>query len=369
MLAITLITLASLVGSFCCSLLEACVFSVSRSRIESLRNEGHRSGEVLARMRANIDEAIAAILIINTFAHSFGAVLAGGLVDRYYGDWRLGVLTSAILFAVFFTVSVLFFSEIVPKSLGVNYANRLAPYIALPLYWLIVALKPMVFVCVAVTRLWGKDTGLHHATEQDIINLAALGHRQGQILPEEVNWVTNALRLNDMTAYNLMTPNNVVERVPEGLKLADTTIDTQHWRFSRLPVCRNDAPDEIVGVVHRAAVFDALARDKFDRTMADLMLPARVVPAETPANELLELFLRERRHLFCVQSKEEVFIGVVTLEDVLECLLGVEIVDESDLHEDMQQVALQKRKQLLQQSEDLIQSQVEERSQSTTPSP
>jgi CBS domain containing-hemolysin-like protein len=361
MLPIVLITCVSLVGSFFCSLLEACIYSVSRTRIESLRREGHPSGERLALIRANVDEAIAAILILNTVANSGGAAWAGALVSKQFGDTSLGVFSAVFIFAALFTTSVLLFSEIVPKSIGVQFANSVAPAISLPLRWLIVLLWPAVRVCVAVTRLWGSNSHISHATEDDIINLARLGGRHGQILPQEAQWVANALRLNDVTAYDLMTPNTVVARVLETDSLENTRIDAQHWRFSRLPVCRDDNPDEIVGIVHRAKVFDALAKDEFDRTVRDLMLPADFVSDGTPANELLDDFLGKRRHLFCVVNDSGAFIGVVSLEDVVECLLGAEIVDESDLHEDMQEVARQRRRRLLKESRELIRTQEEER--------
>jgi CBS domain containing-hemolysin-like protein len=354
MLTILIITAVSLVCAFFCSLAETCIYSITRSRIESLRREGKPSGARLAQLRANIDETIAAILILNTFANSFGAVLAGGVVDREYGSWRLGVLTASIVFGFLFTSTILFFSEIIPKSLGVKFANRVGPALATPLVWLVRILKPLVLMSVAVTRLWGKGTHLHHATEEDIINLAALGQRQGQILPQEAKWVANALRLNDMTAYDLMTPNTVVARLPETLPLRGLTIDAQHWRFSRIPVCLDDNPDAIVGVIHRQRVFDALAKDQFHLTMRDLMIPPDFVDEKTPAHQLLDEFLKKRRHLFCVKDEAGAFIGVVTLEDVLECLLGLEIVDERDAHVDMQELARQRRQMLLEQSRKLI---------------
>ena len=339
LLLIGLVALTSLTVSFVCSLMEAALYSVSRSRIETLSRGGDRRGAVLARLRARIDEPIAAILILNTVANTIGAVWMGALVAAHFGNHVLGVFSGV------FTACLLFFSEISPKSLGFRFAGQLAPALARPLQLLVWLLWPLVRLCVLVTHLWGKEAHISHATAEDIVSLAQLVEREGGIQPHEVQWVANALRLDTVTARDLMTPNSVVARVPVSLALRDTQINADHWRFSRLPVCRADNPDDIVGVVHRRKVFEALARDEFDRKIFDLMESAEFVPESTLAHHLLGLFLKKRRHLFCVRDTSAAFIGVVTLEDVLECLIGREIVDEKDLHEDMQ--ALARRREAL----------------------
>jgi CBS domain containing-hemolysin-like protein len=331
----------SLLVSFFCSLFEACLYSVSRSRVETLSRSGDRRGKVLARLRSRIDEAIAAVLILNTVSNTVGAAWIGALVAKRYGDALVGVCSGV------FTACVLFLAEIAPKSIGVRFANALAPAVAMPLQAIVWALWPLVRLCVLFTRLWGRNAHISHGTVEDIISLAQLVERQGTIQPHEAQWVTNALRLDELTAYDLMTPNPVVARVPDSMRLRDTAVNADHWRFSRLPVCRSEDPDDIVGVVHRRKVFDALAQDKFDLTMRDLMEKPVFVPETMPAHNLLDDFLKKRRHLFCVKDEAGAFTGVVTLEDVLESLIGREIVDETDLHEDMQAVARRRKSALL----------------------
>jgi CBS domain containing-hemolysin-like protein len=333
----------SLVASFLCSLTEACIYSVSRSRIETLRRSGLRRGAVLAHLRQHIEGSIAAVLIINTIANVVGGILAGALAANVYGSKWLG------LFSGIFTVVILFFGEIIPKSLGVRFANSLPPALAIPIQVMVWLLWPAIQVCIALPRLWGKNVRIAHATEEDIISLTQIVENQGAIYPHEAQWVTNALRLNDVTAYDLMTPNPVVARVPVNMALRQAQINADHWRFSRLPVCDGNDPDKIVGVVRRGRVFDALARDEFDKTMGELMQKAVFVPENMPAHQLLDEFLKKRYHLFCVQNEAGQFTGVVTLEDVLECLLGREIVDETDLHEDMQELARRRKEALLAQ--------------------
>ena len=341
LMLIFIIAGVSILVSFCCSILEAGLFSITRSRIETLRRQGDPRGETLAKLRQHIDESIAAILIVNTIAHTIGAAWAGALVRELYDSFALGV------FSAVFTFAILFFSEIIPKSLGVRYAAFLAPLFALPLQIMTWSLWPLVKICVLATRFWGKGHGASDSSEEDIISLASLVHRQGEIAEREAQWVANALRLNNVTAYDLMTPNPVVSRVGAAMTLKEAKIDHEHWRFSRIPVCEPGKPDRIVGVVQRRHVFDALARDEFDKNMQDLMAPPEFVPETLPAHQLLDRFLEKRRHLFCVLDETEIFTGVVTLEDVLECLLGQEIVDETDLHEDMQAVAKERKEALL----------------------
>ncbi|MFP4380147.1 MAG: CNNM domain-containing protein [Candidatus Sumerlaeia bacterium] len=341
LLLIPIITGVSLITSFFCSMLEACMYSVTRSQIETLRRSGDARGRVLARVRRQIDESIAAILIVNTIANTAGAAWAGALVRELYGNSYLAIFSGA------FTFAVLFFSEIVPKSLGVRFANSLAPNLAIPLQLMVWALWPAIKMCVLLTRIWGKGARISHGTEEDIISLAQLVEKQGAIHPHEALWVANALRLDNVTAYDLMTPNPVVARVPGDMLLKQTRMNAEHWRFSRLPVCTDDNPDNIVGIIRRRRVFNALANDQFDLSIADLMDPVHFVEETTPAHQLLDQFLITRRHLFCVRDEHGHFTGVVSLEDVLECLLGREIVDETDLHEDMQELARRRKEALL----------------------
>lgn len=337
---IGLVALGSLLTSFFCSMLEACLYSVSRSRVETLARGGDRRGRILARLRLRIDESIAAILIVNTIANTVGAAWIGALVAGHFGNRALG-LCSAI-----FTILVLFFAEITPKSLGVRFASVLAPALAIPLQLMVWILYPIIKIIGLLTRLWGRDAHISHGTADDIISLTRLIHEQGELKPHEVEWVTNALKMDEITAFDLMTPSPVVARIPASVTLRETKYNADHWRFSRLPVCKNDDPDTILGIIHRRKVFEALARDEFHLKISDLMDPPEFVPETIRADLLLDQFIRKRRHLFCVHDENGVFSGVVTLEDVIEALLGREIVDETDLHEDMQALA-KRRKNLL----------------------
>ena len=338
MFAIVIITTISLIGSFLCSLMEAAIYSIPRSRIESLKRDGDPGGVRLARLREKIDEPIAAILTLNTAVNVLGASIAGSLVARYYGDTWLGVFSGA------FTGGVLIFSEIIPKSLGVTYANTLAPKLSIVIEFLIKILWPFVKMSVLITKLWGKNSHLNFPTEEDLKSLAQLTHEGGSILAEEAEIVTNALRLDDMTVGEIMTPKSVVLEMPETTVLSEIDLDSDYWRYSRIPVHVEGEPDNIIGVALRSDVSMALLSGESDKTLRNIVVTPDNVPEDMYLNELLKRFIITRRHLFCVRNSYGEYIGIVTLEDIIESLIGEEIVDELDIHEDMQELA--KRKNL-----------------------
>ncbi|HSG30809.1 MAG TPA: CNNM domain-containing protein [Thermodesulfobacteriota bacterium] len=330
MYLIAVITGISLIGSFLCSLMEAALYSMPRSRIESLKRDGDPGGIRLSKLRDKIDEPIAAILTLNTAVNVLGASWAGALVSNYYGDAWLG------LFSAGFTAGVLFFSEIIPKSLGVTYANVLAPKLSSFIQLLVTVLMPFVKASGYITRLWGKNSHLNMPTEEDIISLTRLSNHGGEILKQEAKWVSNALKLDDVYVEDIMTPKNVVCTLEENTTLDQIDLDSDHWRYSRIPVFSKEDENKIVGIVRRQDIFQNLLRGEKDQRIHNLMIAPDFVPTNMLLHDLLDRFLITRRHLFCVENKNEQYVGVVALEDVLEFLIGDEIVDELDLHEDMQ---------------------------------
>lgn len=337
MTAILVVAGVALVGSFVCSLLEAALYSLSPSQIESLRSQGAANMDRLAALRSRIDEPIAAILTVNTITHTVGSAVCGALVGAYYGEYWVGV------FAGVFTLAILFVTEIFPKSVGVRYAPDLAPYIVWPIQGMIWAVWPLVQLCrwmmAAVASGGDHDRA---PTEHEIIVSSRLAAQRGEIRPQEVRWLENALRLDQIKAEDLMTPRTVVYRLPADLPLSQVQHRSQHWVHSRLPVTDDDDPDHVLGVVYRREVFDAIVLQKPARTLRDLMHKIDFVPASTRGHQLLDKFIVEKKHMVAVVDEYGAFLGVVTLEDVLECLLGSEIVDEHDRYADMQQVAREK---------------------------
>ncbi len=341
--AIVVITIVSAGTSFLCSLMEAALYSITRAKIEELRAAGSKGGERLAKLRANVDEPIAAILTLNTIANSAGAAFAGALVGMTFTEHAAA---ATAVYSVFFVLLVLYVAEIVPKTLGVTHADRLAPLMSLPLLWIIRVAKPFVVTGQLITRIIRRNhmKEEHHApSENEILAMAEMGARAGTILPDEARWAVNALRLNDVTARELMTPRTVVYMLPADMPLSEVTVRSEHWLHSRLPLVQNNNPDQVEGIVHRRDVFDRLAGktpgDLAGQTLRDLMQPPVFAPETIRCNDLLRRFIETRQHLLIVTNEFGGMEGVISLEDVLEYILGEEIVDAHDKHADMQEYA------------------------------
>lgn len=340
MLIIALVALVSAGLSALCSLMEAALYSVSPGKARALVDQGVRGSRFLVHLREHVDRPISAILTFNTIANTVGASIFGALAGREFGSESPVVLLMALLF----TFVILVFSEIIPKTLGVTYAEFIAPKTAPIMMGLIWALYPFVGMSQYVTgRIRQAGAEYKIVTEADLEAQVRIGVEEGSLLPEEAIWVTNALRLNDKTAHELMTPRTVVLWVPAEQRLAEVDTRAGHWTHSRVPVCRENDPDQVAGLIYRREIFETLLNqpeEEIDHlTLADMAHPVEFIPETLTGNELLRRFLQGRQHLFIVTNEHGGMEGVITLEDVLEELLGSEIVDHHDVHVDMQEYA------------------------------
>ncbi|MBI9078678.1 MAG: HlyC/CorC family transporter [Pseudodesulfovibrio sp.] len=325
--------------SMFCSVAEAALYSMSWADIEKLRVSGSKSAALLNKLRSNVDEPITAILTLNTCAHTAGAAVAGWAWANVYGKETLW------LFTVVFTVIILIFTEILPKTLGVVYSSRIAPPLARPLNGLIWLFKPVIAVMGFLSQAVRKeDTGPDH-TEDDIRAIVSLTRRSGSIKPYEEKSIRNILTLDMKTVEQIMTPRTVVFSLSSEMTVAEARELHPDWPHSRIPVYDDD-PEDIVGVVYRRLVLEALADDRDDLKLADIMRPVRFVLESITLDKLLVKFLGSRLHLCVVLDEYGGVAGVVTLEDVLEEILGSEIVDETDQVVDMRQLARTQRDEL-----------------------
>lgn len=335
--ALVVVTILSLLGSFLCSLCEAALYSVSDSAVAGMLQQKRRGARILAKLRVRIDRAIAAILAINTIANTVGASVAGFLVGQLYGSTALGVFSAA------FTLSILFVAEIIPKSIGVARANSIAPRVAWIIEMMILTSYPLVILCERLTSVINRGAKKEGPSQHEILSMTRMAVRLGSLEAHEAELVSNALELDEYEVREIMTPRSVTFVLPDELKLKDVDQHAHHWIHSRLPVVRDDRPNEIVGVVHRRDVFDLLVSEQEgDKKIRDVMRPVRFIGASSGADEALREFLAGRQHMFVVVDEYGTWVGIVTLEDVLETLLGSEIIGEHDPVADMQDLALQK---------------------------
>ncbi|QGY41724.1 DUF21 domain-containing protein [Pseudodesulfovibrio cashew] len=325
--------------SMFCSVAEAALYSMSWPDIEKLAATGSKSAKLLRKLRSNVDEPITAILTLNTCAHTAGAAVAGWAWANLYGKETLWLFTTG------FTVIILIFTEILPKTVGVVYSDRIAPPLARPLRGMVWLFKPLIIFMGMLSRsVSRKKEGPDH-TEDDIRAIVALTRRSGSIKPYEEQSIRNILLLDTKTVEEIMTPRTVVFSLPMDMTVAEARELQASWPHSRIPVYDDD-PEDVVGVVYRRQVFEALADDLDDLRLADLMRPVRFVLETITLDKLLVKFLGSRLHLCVVLDEYGGVAGVVTLEDVLEEILGSEIVDETDQVVDMRELARQQRDEL-----------------------
>lgn len=333
-LAVTL--LLSFAGSFICSLCEAALYSVSDVRVAAMIHEGRPGARMLASLRSRIDRAIAAILTINTVTHTAGAAIGGAIIGETYGSTILGVFTGV------FTIVLLLGTEIIPKSIGVAKADYLAPRVAWIIQAMVYLVYPVVLLCESLARVFVKQREVVAPTEHELLTMTRLAARHGELEPDKAKLVVSALKLDQVSIRDIMTPRTVVFALPDRLPLTMIEQHSEHWTHSRLPLVKDSNPNEVVGIIHRRDVFDVLVRDEGNlagKTLNELKRPVQFIRDDVPADEALSKFLAGRQHMFIVLDEYGSFVGLVTLEDVLEQLLGKEIVGEHDPVDDMQQLA------------------------------
>jgi len=320
--------------SFLCSILEAVLLSISPSYVESLdKQASHR--RLLLYLKKDIDTAISAILILNTIAHTMGAAGVGAEAVRIFGvEWQS-------LIAVILTLLILYFSEIIPKTIGATYWRELSKPSAHIITFLIKTLKPMIWVSHQITKRIHRQ-GKRGPTRAEIAAMAEIGEKSGTLAEKESQLIENLLDLKQIRVKDILTPRRVVfslnaaDSIESALEQSDTFI------FSRIPVYEQ-SHDNIVGMVFARKILKANAlEEQEEKPLKSIMKPVFRVSEKLPVFYLMDLFIERKEHLFVVHDSYEQYMGIVTLEDAIETLLGVEIVDEADKVTDMQQLAREK---------------------------
>ncbi|MFG0315601.1 MAG: CNNM domain-containing protein [Phycisphaerales bacterium] len=318
--------------SFLCSMLEAVLLSISRTHIAVLVERGEAAGKRLMRMKDNLDEPLAAILTLNTFAHTLGAAGVGAQAAAIWGDKWVTVVS------VVLTLLVLIFSEIIPKTIGAVHAKRLAPFTAITIVWLIRVFKVLVVACNWISRLFTR-AGSHEprVSREEVSNLARMAAEEGVIDQQEHAIVTNLVSLRDMSVREVMTPRRVVFTYPAEQTVAET-LKNGPSKFARVPLVGSSL-DEPKGVIHRRELYLADAEGRGEQRLLELARPLHAVPETASVQDVLYQFLQRHDHLFLVVDEYGGSAGIITLEDTIETILGMEIVDETDEAADMQDEA------------------------------
>lgn len=322
-----------------CSMFEAVLYSVPLRHLETMIRSSKKSGLILKRLRRDVDKPITAILTLNTVANTAGAAIAGAMAASYFGSEMLGY------FSVCLTMAILIFSEVIPKTAGVVYARQLSYFIAYPLNWLVRLMTPAVWLISILTRVISKNKPKDSVSPDEIKIMAQASLRTGAIERYQEMVITNVLSLGNRFVKDVMTPRTVVFSLNKDLSLEDAYNETKQWEHSRIPVYDN-GPEDIVGIVLTKELFKALAEDKRTLLLKDIMRPVRFVVEAARLNNVLMDFINSRQKLFAVIDEYGGLSGVVSLEDILEELLGREILDEFDQVDDKRKLAKLKRQML-----------------------
>ncbi len=320
--------------SLLCSLLEAALLSVPRGYVAMMVERGERAGLLLQRMKNDVDRPLAAILTLNTFAHTLGAAGVGAQATLLWGEAWIGLVSVVV------TLLVLVFSEIIPKTIGAVHAKALAGFTARTVQGMIILMWPLVVGCNWVSKLFSRTPErMPTVSREEIGSVATLAMEGGAIDESEAAIVRNLIALRDVSVHEVMTPRTVVFAL-SAAQTVRTTTESDPPRFARVPVV-GDSLDDVKGLVHRHDVLRARSEGRLDETLGELARPIHIVPESAALSGILSEFLRRHEHLFLVVDEYGGTAGIVTLEDVLETLLGAEIVDETDPAPDMRKLARQ----------------------------
>ena len=329
--------LLALSVSFLCSVLEAVLLSTPMPFITMKEQEGSKNAPLMMRLKQDIDKPISAILSLNTITHTVGSAGVGAEAVKVFGEAYFGII-SAIL-----TVLILVISEIIPKTIGSYYWRQLAMPSAPVIRGMIVISYPLVWLSELITKLVSRNKHPLSVSREEVSAMVNVGTQEGVFETSENQMIQNLFKLNSITLYEIMTPRTVTITASEKTKLKEFYGNQMHRIYSRIPVY-DDNPDFITGFVLKQTVLEELAEDHFDKQLKDVRRPILAYNEDALVSDVWEEMLKKKEHIAQVQNEYGCFLGIVTMEDIIETIIGREIVDESDTVVDLQAYAREKWK-------------------------
>lgn len=335
--------LLSIVFSFLCSIWEAVLLSITPSYANRQLQEGTPTGKLIQEYKKDIDRPLSAILTLNTIAHTVGAIGVGAQAGVVFGDsginlFGITTLNGESVVASLMTMAILVLSEIIPKTIGANKWKSLAPFTVKALRILILVLSPFVWLSQKITKTFKKDKAGNVLTRADFSAMTVAVGESGALGKQETKIIKNLLRLERLQVKDIMTPRLVMEMVDESLTLREFYDTYVPMRFSRIPVYK-DSPDNITGLVLKDDILKNLVEQNDQATLSDISRSIQAVRDDALLLDLFDTLTTQRLHLAIVADQYGSIVGLVTMEDLFETLIGIEIVDESDTDVDLQQLA------------------------------
>jgi len=335
--------LVSIVVSFLCSLWEAVLLSITPSYAQLKLKEGSPIGRHLQAFKENIDRPLAAILSLNTIAHTVGAIGVGAQASQIWAETN-PMITSVAVPAIM-TLGILILSEIIPKTIGANHWQKLVPFMVKSLQVIIFLLYPLVWLGQFITRALKKDKSQSVFSRSEFLAMAEIGVEEGHVEPQESEIIENLLLLHTVQAKDIMTPRPVVKVASEEMTIQDFYQSNEELPFSRIPLYERDAHEDISGYFLKDKLLTTLLNNKGNNALKSIKREIIIIHESLAVPDLFRLFLEKREHIALVVDEFGGMAGIITMEDVIETLLGTEIIDEADHTVDMQALAREKWEQ------------------------
>lgn len=336
---ILLYFLGALSLSFLCSVLEAVLLSTPMSYISMRENQGSKTATLMKQYKNNVDRPVGAILSLNTIAHTIGSAGVGAESIKIFGEQYFGLI-SAIL-----TLLILVLSEIIPKTIGASYWRSLAMPSTRIIRVLILITYPLVLLSELITKVFTPRGNQASMSREEVSAMVDVGTTEGIFRESESKLIKSCIALSGVKARQIMTPSIVVESACQDLTVKDFQAK-QSWSFSRIPVYAGDK-DYITGYVLKDAVRKLLSEDQFHVKLSDLKRPILTFREEESVFQIWEKMLEKREHISVIIDEYGGLRGLVTMEDIIETMTGVEIVDEDDVAVDMQALAKEKSRLMM----------------------
>ena len=332
MALLILYLLVALIISFVCSIMEAVLLSTPQSFLIVKHEKGNVWAKYFLDLKSNIDKPLSAILSLNTIAHTVGAAGVGAQAVKVFGDAYFGIV-SAIL-----TILILVLTEIIPKTIGARFWRKLTKISSHVIRGMIFITYPLVLLSAIITRAISNGKSEYSTSREEISALASIGADEGIFMEKEYKIIQNLLRLKNVKVSEIMTPRVVVAVAEENLHLSEFLKNKDFLKFSRIPVYSGNF-ENITGYVFRQMVFEKLAEDQHDLKLKDIKREIVIVPDTRVLFSVWETLLEKKEHIALIIDEYGGMDGIVTMEDIIETLLGLEIVDEKDMVTDMQKLA------------------------------
>ena len=325
--------------SFLCSVLESVLMTTTYSYINLRMEEGYAPATLMKQYKDDTGRPLAAILSLNTIANTIGAAGVGMQTTAIFGEAWFGVVSAITTFLI------LVFSEIIPKTIGTTWWKHLMGFTARTIRALIIMLYPFVLLVELITRLFPVNEDDPTVSREEVLAMVNVGEEEGVVDEDENKIFSNLMRLDSIHAYDVMTPRVVAKIAPENMTLRAYYDNDEYDHFSRIPLYRPEAPEYITGYILRNDALEELTEDHFRKTLGGIKRPLPAFDQDLTLGTIFDSMLKQKSQIAQIIDEYGMFVGILTLEDIIETIFGLEIIDENDTVIDMQQYARERWEQ------------------------